>query len=163
MSIHRRSVLLIAALIVSAGCGSPASPERMRRHLDENRPGFERLAAMANEDFRNGRVIRITPEFTHLERDWTWPRADVGLSIPRWDAYRVIFKELGLPRGLDRLDAEGLCIRFPILVGGRGRTGREHGYLWCEARPEKFERQNAATINIEPIEGNWYLYDSDIR
>jgi hypothetical protein len=163
MTSHRWGILTLAVLVLSAGCSSPASPERMRRYLDENRAGFERLAAMANEDYRKGRVVRITPEFTHLEHDWTWPRTDVGLSIARWDAYRAIFRELGLPRGLDRLDAEGLCVRFPVFVGGRGRSGREHGYLWCEARPEKFERQNAATITIEPLDGHWYLYDSEMR
>lgn len=153
----------LATLVLSTGCGSPGSQERMRDHFIENRAGFEQLAAMAREDFGRSGVIRIAPEFTHLENDWTWPRKDVGISSERWDAYRSAFIELGVPRGFDRLDAAGICLRFPVLVGGRGRTGREHGYLWCESRPQAFERENAATFSLQPLEGNWYTYDSEIR
>lgn len=169
--------LLIGFMWVS----EPPTLSDLRNHFAKRRADLETIIRMSNED---SHYSRIAPTF--LDRDETSgqpgrymegdPKA--GLSFPRWNAYRTIYKRNGIKLGVQR-DATGDAF---IMVDSEGLLNRGHatGYLFCvklEATPVNDIRFQPCTLNqdegshkFDPIkreegysfrrlEGPWFAYD----
>jgi hypothetical protein len=91
---------------------------------------LQQLVVMAQQDKH---VVRIAPDFTWLDTDASWPRANVGFSWERWNRYRDLFLHAGLPIGIDK-NTNGE-IFFPIYAFGIAPAGSDKGYVYSEKPP----------------------------
>ena len=157
---YQRLRILTVLLVMLAGCtGRPRSEAWMRRHFADNRAKFDKLVAMANEDYRETGVTRIAYDFTRLKDNWQWPREKIGLTSKRWDEYRKIFHKLQLPAGLDRIDDDGHYVTIYVYGVGMAGEGSEYGYLWCSIAPKEYKKRNGAEFTVKNLDGNWYIYN----
>jgi hypothetical protein len=139
--------------------------DRMKLHKDD----LNTLLAMANEDRH---VVRIAPDFTRLEDDWSWPRAKIGFSVDRWNTYRELFAKAGIAEGIER--ERDMVFFFVSAVGlGNGHgTTKGYGYLPTtdsfikldsldngnvKAASDKNPNMYENTL-IRTVDGNWYLF-----
>jgi hypothetical protein len=110
---------------------------------------------------------RIAPDFTWLVTDASWPRADVGLSTERWNRYRDLFRDAGLPVGI--VEDTG-AIFFPVYNAGIVPAGSSKGYVYSETPPSpivvsldrmpniKPKYSGSYIVAFRPIKKNWYIY-----
>jgi hypothetical protein len=123
---------------------------------------------MSNED---ARLIRIAPDFTRLDTDWSWPRPQSkwGLTQQRWDEYRRLFKTTGLSGGLAR-SQYGKQVFFIAFSWGMMERGASLGYAYCgesigsipEALPPCEDHKDSLegnTYRYEKIAANWYIFE----
>jgi hypothetical protein len=141
---------------VSAPLPSDAS---LTQNFYEHRIDIERLRKMAVHD----NLIRIAPTFTRLQNDWSWPRTDVGISQPRWDLYRELFRKVGSDTGIDYDNPY-----FVLTEASRGfiSAGSSKGYIYTPTLPspvvstlDEFPRGANYDIRLyEHLTGNWYIF-----
>ena len=128
------SVFLLIVWLATWGENAPLPlDEGLMRHFPSKEADLNRLLHMSNED---AKVIRIAYDFTRLDDDWGWPRpeAKLGFSTQRWDEYRDLFDQLGLPVGLERAEPkDGIYVYFPVSAKGLGNGhGSSKGYAYLE-------------------------------
>ena len=156
------SVLLIVAYVWLTGPPYDATLERdfVRRESD-----LQQLVLMTQQDKH---LVRIAPDFTWLDIDASWPRANVGLTTERWNRYRDLFQQVGLPVGIiGGADGE---ILFPVYHAGFVPAGFSKGYVYSEKPPApEVSSLNTMPTNIgpkysdvhiafKPIKKDWYIY-----
>lgn len=144
------------------------SDEALRSRFLAHRADFERLVAMANED---NHLTRISPDFTWLDDDVSWPRKDVGISEERWNHYRKIFRRVGTSEGITK-GANPTRIIFPIMSRGLVPAGAAKGLVYSQASlnpvlqsldetpPHKFwdGPDRSHVLAYRRIENHWYIY-----
>jgi hypothetical protein len=137
--------------------------------LERQFPGREldlqQLVAMAQQDTH---VVRIASDFTWLDTDASWPRANLGFSHERWYRYQELFIHAGLPIGIYK--GEQGEIFFPIYVSGFVAASSDKGYVYSE-KPlspiveslDRFPKDIKPVfrddyIAFKPFKRNWYIY-----
>jgi hypothetical protein len=148
--------------------GKHPSDAALVRRFEDHEDAFNRLVKMSNED---SQVIRVAYDFTRLETNWAWPRADskLGFTRQRWAEYRKLFNKLGLVTGLDReSSSNGAAIYLVASAKGMTMRGSSKGYVYSEQQitnvVESLDREALQPANskhgavYKPIRGHWYLY-----
>jgi hypothetical protein len=148
-------------MVVTACTGSHRSDAWMLGNLTEHRADFERLVRMADDDYARARVIRIAFDFTRLEHNWAWPRAeaDWGISKARWDEYRALFRKLQLPSGLERGGDRNEGVQLMVYGVGLAGEGREYGYLRSPTPPAQVNKPGKEEYTTRLFTDNWYRYE----
>jgi hypothetical protein len=133
------------------GCIGP-SDSALRRKFREERKDFDKLVTMSNED---ARLVRIAPDFTRLDNDWSWPRPQSkwGLTPQRWDEYRRLFEKTGLSRGLSR-SQYGKQVFLIAYSWGMTERGVSLGYAYCG-------ESIGGPDSLPPCEGHKDSFDGD--
>jgi hypothetical protein len=167
-SIHRVSRILakvflyafgtagILSIVFWWGCTPPSDTNLLNR-FQRHRNDFQTLVSMSSED---SRVIRIAPDFTRLEDDWSWPRAQTrwGITPQRWDDYRRLFRETGLSGGLYRSPNSKQVFLLAWSEGIVGR-GTYLGYVYCGDVPtDGNDSYPPCTEQKDSFEGRKYRY-----
>ena len=158
---------------------SHKSDAEMKANFKAHQKGFETLLRMIKEDMGLERV----------DDTWTRPAdpATIKVSRERIAAYRTLFKEVGIPRGIEAYDLERRSVSFLASTQGTTVAGSVKGYVWCEIPPDGLVssldplvtgrgvisttgcippksqgwcESSGVTHGYCPIEGNWYLYFS---
>lgn len=174
--IHKRKPLLFCsalALLVGfswlAFAKEHPSDAQLKWKFSQRRGDFEKLVKMADEDKH---VTRIAADFTWLDTDASWPRKDVGFSAERWNAYRSLFRKLGITHGLSRREDFPLSVFFLVSGSGIVPSGSDKGFVYSAQplspvrdsldhfRPKESVKDN---FTFERISPNWYLFLEDNR
>lgn len=147
-----------AVLVIGVGGCCLPSEDALARKFHRNRATLETILAMAQEDQD---VIRIAPDFTWLAGEMSWPRPEeqLGFSRERWQRYRQLFEEAGVPAGVSRRDTKVFFLVESCGIVGSGRT---NGYVHAATPPspilEDLDELQAEGIGYVPLEGDWYLF-----
>ena len=161
-------VILVVFVFQSSFSPSFQSQAPADETLDTNfrarRQTFESLLEMSRTDRS---VIRIASDFTWLDTDSSWPRAPekLGFSKERWDQYRGLFREAGVPEGILQ-DTEGGITYFICWTQGLMTNGSLKGYAYSENKltPVVTSLDNSASwpkgkrVIFKKLDGNWYLF-----
>lgn len=154
--------MILAAMAMAAvvGCSRPPSDAWILEKFERERSKFARLVQMSEQDYHVTRVTRIAHDFTRLESDWAWPRpVDAwGVSAPRWDEYRELFRSLDLPFGINRDGPRSELVLVPLWGKGWLSHTHERGVLWSAAEVES-SRGKYQKFTVRSLGGGWYLYD----
>lgn len=86
------------ALIHRSPLASLVPDAKLRDTFYANQDDFNRLVLMSKQDRP---LIRIRDGLTLMQTD-SEIKKNVGLTVDRWQEYRVLFKKLGLKEGLER-------------------------------------------------------------
>src|SRR5579872_1012027 len=124
--------LVVASALLIVGYGwltGPPSDATLERQFPGREADLRQLVLMAQQDKH---LDRIAPDFTWLDTDASWPRANVGLSHERWNRYRELFRHVGLPVGIEE---DTGAIFFPIYNAGIVPAGFSKGYVYSEKPP----------------------------
>jgi hypothetical protein len=170
-------IILLSLLSIFDACGwmsTLPSDARMEANFRQNKPDFEALVKMFNED---SRVTAVHLQRTELVSDARWPRDDIGFSQARWGEYRRIFKKLGLQFGIDRWSEPPGTIAFLADGSGMVAAGELKGYVYCPGKPPSplvRSLDHGVPANVPPpvaphttatafkqIETSWYLFYSE--
>jgi len=154
-----RILALPCLLLLAAGCSRTLHPadDTLLRNFAAHEADFERLVRMIREDRKLERV------------DDTWTRPDdpssIGIKAERIDAYRSLFRTLGIPRGFYAFhDPER--ITFIASAGGLGVGGSAKGYAHLVEKPDlvvenldTFHSPDGRSFTaFRHIKDGWYLY-----
>lgn len=125
----------------------------------ENKEILCKIIYMQKEDYQ---VIRISPSFTRLYNDWSWPRDDIGITTERWNEYKKLFSKSHIDDGIQK---DGDYIWFFVSSSGLSISGSTKGFMYNEKQQIEtvnnfnkciFTKKNRVCfINIEE---NWYLF-----
>ena len=140
----------------------PTDSELIKRFADR-RKDLEQLVAMAKTDKD---LVRIAPDFTWTTSSVAWPRPDsaLGFSKDRWDAYRRLFRTLGLDAGVlrppEHRDAVYLLVQTKGLVTGGSTKGYAYSEAPLEPQCHSLDKPEAVHTDIcfKPLGGKWYLF-----
>ena len=150
-----RELTTVLVLLVALGCGLQ-SESSLRREFEANRQVFEELRRLFAED---SHLVRVAPDFTRLNDDWSWPREDIGLSNERWDLYRRLFEEAGVSAGVDR---QGAQVFFYMSTVGLAVSGASRGVVYTDKQPspvgEHLDELHGEGIIYVPLSAKWYLF-----
>jgi len=114
-----------------SGCGPHRpSDESLEKQFNKQRPNFERLVRMMDEDWQTS---RIAPAFTWRQDNVSWPRpeSEWGISKQRWNDYRTMFVETGLRDGTTRRENSS-DVLLDVWSGGIVPSGVSISFLHCE-------------------------------
>lgn len=154
-----RLAALLGLTIALIACGHPTDGVLVKR-LADKKQAFESIVRMAKEDKR---LVRVAPDFTWLADNISWPRKDIGLTPDRWDRYRELFREAGVPEGYLRLGED----QIQLLASTKGLVtgGSAKGYVYSQTKLEPLFRTldgPPLTGSNDPgyrhVEGPWYLF-----
>ncbi len=147
-------------LLSLTGCSSEPDEAQVRGLFETKRPVLERILEMSDQDYARTKVTRIAPDFTRLENNWGWPRpeSELGISTSRWDEYRKLFKEAGLPHGIDRGGDVSKGVYFPVWGEGLADNSREKGLMFSPTAPSDV-RGESQRINYKRLADNWHYFE----
>jgi hypothetical protein len=153
------AALIVATALLIVGYGwltGPPHDATLERQFPGRESDLQQLVLMAGQDKH---LDRIAPDFTWLDTDASWPRANVGFSHERWNRYRDLFRHAGLPVGIMK-DA-GDTIYFPIYSAGIVPAGSEKGYVYSEKPLSPTVASvdwMSGDLGFKPLGKNWYIY-----
>jgi len=148
------------------------SDAQLKQKFADQRGDFEKLVRMSDEDKH---VIRIASDFTALDTDVSWPRENIGFSPERWNAYRVLFRKLGISGGISRradYPSCSSCVFFLVSGIGIVPSGSDKGFVYSSQPLSpvrnsldhfRSKESNQDIFTFEPIAPNWYLFLEDNR
>jgi len=154
-------VLTVTIFLLSlTGCASEPNEAQVRKLFETKRPALERILEMSNQDYAQTRVTRIAPTFTRLENNWGWPRpeSELGISVSRWNEYRKLFKEAGLPHGIDRAGDVSKGVYFPVWGEGLADNSREKGIMFSPTAPSDVQGESQRIL-YKKLADNWYYFE----
>jgi len=164
------AVLLVLALYVFQSASSPhfqsgaPTDETLDANFRAHKKALESLVEMSGTDRS---VIRIANDFTWLETDSSWPRPEgkLGFSEERWNQYRALFREAGLPGGILRENKEDITY---LIHWNQGlmTNGSLKGYAYSEKEltpvVSSLDDVNSwpkgQRVIFKKLEGHWYLF-----
>jgi hypothetical protein len=164
--------ILVGISLVWWGCGQP-SDASLERRFNKERPEFERLVGMMDED-RN--MSRIAPDFTWRQDTLAWPRpeSEWGISKQRWNDYRNLFSKTGLSDGVTRPDKSSDTL-LDVWSWGLAIGGTSVSYLHCgpprnsytHTAPPCLQTKDSGRVEYDKWEGyrykkiaqDWYIYE----
>lgn len=147
-----------------APLNSLPSDATLKSTFQSNEANFNKLAEMSDKDSKIGRIAK---DFTTVvERIGATPRTATDQELPpsRWDEYRALFQQLGVPSGLAR---EGGCLFMPAAIKDVGTVdSEEKGYAFCPSVPSPlYSSLDKTPLKVEKplpafraLHKNWYLY-----
>ncbi len=160
--------VIVTACVAAVGCSifGPSHPSdaELERVWSDRETQFATLIEMAQAD---SHLVRIADKFTWLADDVSWPRPKekIGLTDARWDAYRDLFRRLGITAGLSRnLDAPEVVFLW-VSTRGMVTASTSKGYAYSESdlSPQvssldspDIAGQHHGTL-YKHIRGPWYL------
>ncbi|HXU20701.1 MAG TPA: hypothetical protein VN788_08985 [Verrucomicrobiae bacterium] len=163
-------VAIVAAPLCLGGMQAsppwPGSDISLRAQFLGHEADFETIVKMAQQDIH---VERIAQDFTWLDTDVSWPRKNVGITQPRWNRYRELFRRAGIPDGILNY-ADPPEVLFPIVSRGLVPAGQTKGIAYSplplapvlaslDARPPaRFYDNKGYVIAYKPIKVHWYIY-----
>lgn len=158
-------VLFVFQLALSSSFQNPApTDETLATNFREHRTAFDSLREMSRADRS---VIRIANDFTWLDTDSSWPRAEgkLGFSAERWDQYRQLFREGGLEGGILQ-DNEGGITYFIYRTQGLMTNGSLKGYAYSEndltplvnSLDDYESWPKGKRVIFKKLDGKWYLF-----
>jgi hypothetical protein len=156
-------ILLLIAYVWLSG---PPSDAALEQQFPSREPVLQQLIVMAKQDQH---LVLIDPTFTTLDTDASWPRPNMGLSTDRWNSYRSLFDQAGLPKGITKDDDD--VIYFTIYYSGFVAASVSKGYVYSEkplsptfasldTMPSGVKPKFSGTFVIayKPLKKNWYLF-----
>lgn len=167
------------ALMVSLlwwGCGPhQPSDQSLERKFYKQRPVFEGLVAMMNQDWQ---MSRIDSGFTWRQDNVAWPRpeSEWGISRKRWDDYRKIFRQADIDGGTTRPEKSSDVI-IGVWSWGIVPAGISVSYLHCgqprngyvTTEPPCIQKRDSGAgmypnstsygYRYKKIAENWYIYE----
>ena len=136
----------------------------LEANFKEHEADLELLAEMSETD---SKVVRISSGFTWLNDNSRWPRPDseLGFSEERWDAYRTLFKKVGLEGGITR-EEHGEVTYFIVSSKGLVTHGTSKGYAFSKQELhstvdslDDFTRMpKGEGVFFKRLKGHWYLF-----
>ena len=116
------------ALIHRSPLGSLVPDAKLRDSFYANQGDFNKLVLMSKQDRP---LIRIRDDLTLMQ---TAPgvKKNVGLTVDRWQEYRVLFKKLGLKEGLERSDTVPSALLLFSYCEGSAIDADCKGYAYSE-------------------------------
>lgn len=161
MRIRFRSVLLTIMLLIFAplnGCAyEHPSDQALIENFQTHKTEFNQLLQMFLTD-----DALISVAF-----DWTDPKEPqtIGITQERLDAYRRLFRKLGLPKGISGYGGKNRILFFSS-TRGLGVSGSGKGYAYVKEPPElvvdnldNYKSKDGKSFTAyKHIEGNWYLF-----
>jgi hypothetical protein len=145
----------------------------LERRFNKERPDFDRLLTMMDED-RN--MSRIAPDFTWRQDNVAWPRpeSEWGISNERWNDYKRLFSKTGLDDGITKPEKSsdtllevwswGLVvggIRVSYLHCGPPRDGSVHTEPPCLQNKDsgRVEESSGDSYRFKKIAPDWYIFE----
>jgi hypothetical protein len=116
------------ALIKFSPIASLVPDAKLRDSFYANEGDFEKLVLMSKQDRP---LIRIRDDLTLMQTDFGVKR-NVGLTVDRWQEYRVLFKKLGLKEGLERTDTVPSALLLYSHCEGSAIDADCKGYAYSE-------------------------------
>jgi len=151
-------ILALARQVVA--CGHHPPDAALMRTFSDRRDTFEQIVRMAAEDKH---LVRVASDFTWLVNDVSWPRKNVGLTAERWQKYRDLFREAGVPDGYLRVGEGG--IELLASTSGLVTGGSAKGYVYSTAPLEPLfpTLDGPPTLHSNQpgyrhLDGPWYLF-----
>jgi hypothetical protein len=150
-------------------CDAP-SDTTLRSQFQSHRFELDTLARMSQEDADG---IRITDNFTRLEKDWAWarPNSKTGITREKWNQYRRLFREVELS-GLDK-DKVGnvYLVAATGFIAGRTTKGfvhcinfgdRDKTFLPCVEQRDRGQVEEAGdnSYSYRKLAQNWYIFET---
>ncbi len=138
------------------GCTGP-SDATLIRNFRHHQADLQTLVSMSDKD---PRLIRIAFDFTRLDDNWAWPRAqsDWGFSPERWNEYRGLFSAAGIKDGLYR---SALSNEIFLLAWSQGivNRGEYRGYVYRgESKPDDRDAYPPCKEGKVSFDGDKYRY-----
>ena len=121
-------ILLLILLALASRNRSLVSDAKLRDNFLANQDDFNKLALMSKQDRP---LIRIRDDLTLMQTD-SGMKENVGLTIDRWQEYRVLFKKLGLKEGLERTDTVPSALLLLSYCEGSAIDADCKGYAYSE-------------------------------
>ena len=149
-------VLTLAILLVLAGCGL-RSENSLLQQFARNKGPIVQLFEMQLQDER---VVRIAPTFTRLDKDWSWPRENIGFSEKRWGEYRALFERAGVTDGIQ---LDGNYLFYFVSSAGLGIGGTSRGFVHSPQPPSPLVKSfdncpRQEGVCFIAVEGQWYIF-----
>jgi hypothetical protein len=152
-----RFVALVIWLALLVGCDRTPRDAKLRDVFYANKDDFNKLVSMSQHDCA---VVRIRFESTLMQKGSEF-KENEGLSVDRWQEYRVRFKKLGLAEGLERPQAYPSAILFHVYCEGSAIDADCKGFAFSDKPLSPL----ATSLNemrpgyiFEPLSPNWYLF-----
>jgi hypothetical protein len=154
---NKAEAILLLFLLAFTSCNPSLIPDaKLRDNFSAHQADFNKLVLMSKQDRP---LIRIRDDLT-LKRTGSGVEKDVGLTVGRWQEYRVLFKKLGLKEGLERTDKVPSTILLFSYCEGSAIDADCKGYAYSED-----PLSPVMASHDEPREGyvfkqlcpNWYL------
>lgn|SRR5215469_11500009 len=101
---------------------------KLRDSFYANQGDFNKLMSMSKQDRP---LIRIRDDLTLMQTD-SGVKKNVGLTVDRWQEYRVLFKKLGLKEGLERTDTVPSALLLFSYCEGSTIDADCKGYAYSE-------------------------------
>lgn len=161
-------VLFVFQSVLRSSFQNPApADETLETNFRAHRTALESLLEMSRADRS---VIRIANDFTWLDTDSSWPRAEdkLGFSTARWAQYRRLFYEGGVPGGILQDNKDGITY-FIYWSRGLMTNGSFKGYAYSEkdltpvvsSLDDHNSWPQGKRVIFRKLDGNWYLFWMD--
>jgi hypothetical protein len=151
-------LVVIVSVVLLVCCNRALVPDaRLREVFYANPEDFRKLASMSQQDHA---IIRIRSDLTLMQTE-SGVKENVGLSVDRWQEYRVLFKKLGVSEGLARDESYPSAVLFYAHCEGSAIDADCKGFAYS-VKP----LSPTATSLDSPSEGyvfeqlspDWYLF-----
>ena len=152
-----RFMALIICLSLLLGCDRTPRDAKLREVFYANKDAFNELVSMSQQDRA---LTRIRFELTVMKKGLEFVENE-GLSVDRWQEYRILFKKLGLAEGLERPQAYPSAILFHLYCEGSAIDADCKGFAYS-AKPLSPLATSLNTMRpgyvFEQLCPNWYLF-----
>src|SRR6266576_861650 len=119
----------ILSLSLLLGCNRALVPDaRLRKVFYANRDDFNKLVTMSQQDRP---LVRIKSNLTLMQTE-SGVKKNVGLSVDRWQEYRVLFRRLDVTEGLARDEAYPSAVLFYARCEGSAIDADCKGFAYSE-------------------------------
>ena len=139
----------------------PRNLAELQKDFQPKRADLETLLRMSDEDKE---FTFIAPGFVNRsvggsERSTQYAKIDpqIGLSEPRWDAYRAIFAREGIKNGIDHSIAGDVSIEIDTV--GLFKRGHVVGYKHCAQNPCDHNPVAGSMSSFQRLDGGWYAFE----
>jgi hypothetical protein len=150
-------ILLLIILAWASRNWSLVSDAKLRDNFYAKQDDFKKLASMSEQDRP---LIRIRNDLTLMQTDFG-VKQNVGLTVDRWQEYRVLFKKLGLKEGLERTDTVPSALLLFSYCEGSAIDADCKGYAYS-AEPlsplmTSLDEPRPGYV-FKQLHPNWYLF-----
>jgi hypothetical protein len=140
------------------GCNRALVPDAsLRKVFYANRDDFSKLVSMSQQDRM---LVRIKTDLTLMQTE-SGVKKNVGLSVDRWQEYRVLFRKLGITEGLERPEAYPSAVLFYARCEGSAIDADCKGFAYSEKplSPIATDLDSPRPGDVfEQLGPNWYLF-----
>lgn len=157
MKLISKIPFILYLIILLSSCANHPSDEKLINNFTDNKEIFEDLIKMFLEDNELGRV---GDGFTRPSDP-----SIIGIDINRINLYYQLFKQLGIPSGIEGY-GEKEKIWLIVSTAGLSISGSSKGYVYSESSPDKivddldsyWSSDKRSFTAYRKIDNNWYLF-----